>query len=149
MYGSRPRNIRVMYYLKENKEECTFRSNARKFIWQGHQIKWDSSTEKLKKMCGILHIEKKGDIHPEKKKTSTSDPSTSKKSKKLTVNGTVPQSDTMLQTGKAQTGKKFIETYRSCQELPVFHIRKDSYFTNTLIQNSYLRDICTTHAQRR
>lgn len=79
-----------MYYLKENKEECTFRSNARKFIWQGHQIKWDSSTEKLKKMCGILHIEKKGDIHPEKKKTSTSDPSKSKKSKKLTVNGTVP-----------------------------------------------------------
>ena len=33
-------------------------------MWQSHKIKWDSSTGKLKVMCGSPHIETEGDIHP-------------------------------------------------------------------------------------
>ena len=32
------------------------------------QIKWNSSTGKLKDMCGSPHMKKGGDIHPEERK---------------------------------------------------------------------------------
>ena len=40
----------------------------------------------------------------------------------FTVNasGTVPQIEAILQTGKVQTGKKFIEMYIGCKELQGF-----------------------------
>ena len=37
-------------------------------MWQSHKIKWDSSTGKLKDMCGSPHMEIGGDIHPEGRK---------------------------------------------------------------------------------
>ena len=37
-------------------------------MWQSHRIKWDSSTGKLKDMCGSPYMEIGGDIHPQEKK---------------------------------------------------------------------------------
>ena len=72
MYGS-SHNVRVMYDLNENKQQCIFRSSARKFVTQLHNFKWDKSTEILKK-CGCRHIEKIKQWHFTKNKNEAECP---------------------------------------------------------------------------
>ena len=57
---------RVMYEIKGNNKEayCWWKS----IVWQSKKIKWESSTGKLKDMCGSPHMEKGGDIQQGERK---------------------------------------------------------------------------------
>ena len=44
-----------MYERKGNNKEVY--GWWKSIVWQSHKIKWDSSTEKLKNMCGSPHSE--------------------------------------------------------------------------------------------
>ena len=67
-----PHKIRGMYEIKENKEIYSLEIYSlvylKGIVWQSHKTKWDSSTGKLKDVCGSDHLEKRGDIHWEEKK---------------------------------------------------------------------------------
>ena len=113
MCGS-PHNVKVMYDLKRNKVGCTFRSNNRKFCWQSQKVKWDGFTRKLKKMCGSRHMEKDS-THPEEREKSVYRQSATFAIFTINTSEIVLQTETILQTGKVQTGRnslKFTKTTR-------------------------------------
>ena len=95
-------------------------------MWQSRKIKWDSSTAKLKDMCGSRHIEK-GWHSPRRKKIWFRESATFTI---VTNKYKLTSSTNKTKTIKGQTGKKFFETWRDCEELQSFPFRKDSNWTN-------------------
>lgn len=119
MHGN-SRNVGVIYYLKENREKWTFRSNGGKL----NKIKWESSNEKLKERCDSSHTEKECVTFTQKKRKKCFTQSATIAVFTVNTNGAVPQTDKMFQAGETKEGKEFIETYRGCQELRRFPVRK-------------------------
>ena len=76
-------------------------------VWESHKIKWDSSTGKLKNMCGSPHMEIGHDIHPEERKYGSA---LSAIFAIVTNNYKWNNSTNKTETSKGQTGKLVFET---------------------------------------